>query len=253
MIGDSGLLAFRQEYYGLLVSLLWREPGAELITALGQGIEDRIRGARGLNSLMGEGWEAIKCFLDATPPQRLDETVAEEYTRLFVGPQEPDIQPYESYYLTGRLLDRPLASLRGYLQEIGIAKQEGYPEPEDSLAFELEVMRRLIARQRSAKDPADATLRITTQAAFLRQHLLVWAPTAAADLARAERAVFYRGVAMLLQGFLEFERDLFKEWGAGEVRSLQEARESLRGKGEWHGPLFDVSGAGPVDCPTTSE
>ncbi len=253
MIGDRDLLAFRQGYYDLLVSLLWREPRAELLTALGQGIEDRVRGAHNLNPLMGEGWEAIQWFLDATSPQCPDDAVAEEYTRLFIGPQDPEVHPYESYYLTGRLLDRPLAILRGFLQEIGIARQEGYPEPEDFLAFELEIMRRLIARQRLANDLEGEIQQIHTQAAFLKQHLLVWAPTAAIDLGQAENAVFYRGVAKLLQGFLEFERDLFKEWGPAEIQSLQDARQSLAGAGEWKGPLFDVASAGPEASPTTDQ
>ncbi len=240
MIGDRDLLAFRQGNYDLLVSLLWKEPRAELLTALGQGIEDRVRGAHQLHPLMGEGWQEIQGFLEVTPPQRLGEAVAEEYTRLFIGPQVPEISPYESYYLTGRLLDRPLAEIRAFLHEIGISKQEGYPEPEDFLVFELEIMRRLIARQREARDPDEETQRINTQAAFLKRHLLVWGPTAAADLARAKSAVFYRAVAKLLQAFLHFERDLFKEWGPEILQSLDEARHDLASRPEWKGPLFEI-------------
>ncbi len=240
MIGDRELLAFRQGSYDLLVSLLWKEPRTELLTALRQGIEDRVRGAQQLHPLLGEGWQELQGFLDATPSQHVGEAVAEEYTRLFIGPQVPEISPYESYYLTGRLLDRPLAEIRAFLHEVGIAKQEGYPEPEDFLVFELEIMRRLIARQREARDPDEETQRFNTQAAFLKRHLLVWAPTAAADLARAKSAVFYRAVAKLLQGFLDFERDLFKEWGPEVLRSIEEVRHEHASKPEWSGPLLEI-------------
>jgi TorA maturation chaperone TorD len=241
MIGDRDLLAFRQGYYDLLVSLFWKEPAGDLLAALRQGIEDRTRGARHLHPLLGEGWAKIKQFLDSVAPEHLAETVADEYTRLFIGPQAPEIHPYESYYLTGRLLDRPLVAIRSFLGEVGIEKEGGCPEPEDFLAFELEVMRRLIGRQSSARDRDEEARWANAQAAFLREHLLVWVPAAANDLAGAKGAVFYRGVATIVQGFLDFERDLFSAWGPGVAKSLQEARQALAGIGEWKGPLFDLS------------
>lgn len=241
MIDDRDLLAFRQGYYDLLVSLFWKEPPSDLLAALRQGIEDRMRGGRHIHPLLGEGWAEINQFLDVLPSDRLAETVADEYTRLFIGPQVPENHPYESYYLTGRLLDRPLAAIRSFLREIGIEKDGAYAEPEDSLAFELEVMRRLIARQRSATDHNEGIRWINYQAAFLKQHLLVWGPAAASDLASTKGAEFYRGVAKLLQGFLEFERDLFKEWGPDTIQSLEEARQRLSGSGDWRGPIFDLT------------
>jgi len=241
MIGDRDLLGFRQRYYELFVSLLWKEPTGELLAALTEGIEERIKGARNLHPLLGEGWEEIGRFLDGPAPERLDETVADEYTRLFIGPREPEVNPYESFYLTGRLLDRPLAVIRDFLKTVGIEKQEGYTEPEDFLAFELEVMRRLIHRQGAAADPDGEIRWLNVQATFLREHLLVWGPAAARDLAAARGAVFYRGVGRLLQGFLELEWDLFKSWGEEPIKSLDEARRSFARSGEWKGPLFDLS------------
>lgn len=241
MIGDRDLLDFRRGYYDLFVSLLWKEPAGELLAGLAQGIEGRIAGARNLHPLLGEGWGEIARFLDGADRKRLAETVADEYTRLFIGPGNPEVNPYESYYLTGRLFDRPLAAIRAFLAEIGIEKQEGYAEPEDFLAFEMEILRRLIARQASAPDPDEETRGINVQAAFLKQHLLVWAPSAARDLSKAKGARFYRGVARLLQGFLELERDLFKGWGPVQIASLDEARRTFAQSGTWSGPLFDPS------------
>lgn len=241
MVGDRDLLAFRQGYYDLFVSLLWKEPAGELLAALAPGIEERIRASRNLHPLLGEGWDEIRNVLAGKTTEQLAETVVEEYTRLFVGPREPEVNPYESFYLTGRLLDRPLVVLRNFLRSIGIEKQEGYSEPEDFLAFELEVMRQLLTRQGSASDP-DAEVRwLNAQAAFLKQHLLVWGTAVARDLATAKGALFYRGVGKLLQGFLELERDLFRSWGPEELRSLDQARQSFTGAGDWKGPLFDLS------------
>jgi TorA maturation chaperone TorD len=253
MIGDRDLLAFRQGYYDLLVSLFWKEPHGDLLAVLRQGIEDRAGGARHVHPLLGEGWAEIKRFLDAVALDRLAETVADEYTRLFIGPHAPEIHPYESYYLTGRLLDRPLVVIRSFLGEIGIEKDGGYAEPEDCLAFELEAMRRLIARQLSATDRDEEIRWLNYQAAFLKEHLFVWAPAAAGDVAGAKGAVFYRGVAKLLQGFLEFERDLFTEWGPGEIKSLEEARQNLAGLGGWKGPLFNLTNPVSEKDPTSRQ
>ena len=251
MVGDRELLAFRQGYYDLLVSVLWKEPADTLLSGLGEGIAERTKGARNLHPLLGEGWEEIGRFLAGTAPEGLAERVADEYTRLFIGPREREVNPYESYYLTGRLLDRPLAVVRNFLREIGMEKREGYSEPEDFLAFELEIMRVLIQRQRGAADPDGEIRWLTVQAAFLKQHLLVWGPTAAQDLASASGAAFYRGVARLLKGFLDLERDLFKGWGPEEPKPIEEARRSFTRRGEWKGPLFDLSAPNASDgeCP----
>jgi len=242
MIGDRDLLAFRQGYYDLFVSLLWREPAGELLAGLAGGIEERIQGARQLHPALGRGWESIARFLKGVDRDALAEAVAHEYTHLFLGPQVPEVHLYESYYLTGRLWDRPLAVLRTFLQEIGIEKGEGYSEPEDFLAFELEVARRLIAGQHSAGAPDDEMRWLNLQATFLKRHLLVWGPAAARDLASVQGAVFYGGVAGLLEGFLELEKDLFKGWGSEPLRSLEEVRERYARAPEWKGPLFDPAG-----------
>lgn len=253
MVGDRDLLAFRQGYYDLFVSLLWKEPSGELLAGLAEGIAERIEGGRSLHPSLGAGWEEIGRVLTETPREQLPGCIAEEYTRLFIGPVGPEVNPYESYYLTGRLLDRPLVTLRGFLKEIGLEKQGGYAEPEDSLVFELEVMRRLIARQGSVRDADEEARWINSQAEFLKRHLLVWASTAASDLAGAKSAVFYRAVAKLLQGFLSMEEELFKEWGPAVMRSLQEARQGLTGMGEWRGPVFDPSGTGPEGNPAPGQ
>ncbi|MBI4611830.1 MAG: molecular chaperone TorD family protein [Candidatus Rokubacteria bacterium] len=241
MVGDRDLLAFRQGYYDLFVSLLWKEPAGELLAGLADGIDERIKAARNVHARLGEGWEEISRVLSDAARGGLAERVAEEYTRLFIGPHGPAVYPYESYYLTGRLFDRPLAVVRGLLTELALEKAEGYAEPEDFLAFELEVMRRLIGRQRSVADPDAEVHWLNSQATFLKRHLLVWGPTAARDLSDAEGAVFYRGVGKLLQGFLDLERDLFNGWGTEELRSLEEARQSFA-REEWRGPLVDLHG-----------
>jgi TorA maturation chaperone TorD len=241
VIGDAELRAFRTEYYGLLVSLLWREPGRALLDALGRGIEVRVAAAQRLHLELAAGWRAIAAYLAAAPADAAG-AVADEYTRLFIGPYGVTLHPYESYYLTGRVFDRPLANLRAFLARIGVAKDDGVSEPEDWLACELDVMRRLLQRQADAGGPEAEARVVDQQAAFLTRHLLVWAPSAARDIARAEGAAFYRGVGSLLAGFLELERELIGSRGGEPVVSVEEARRRHAAEGEWTGPLFDLPG-----------
>jgi TorA maturation chaperone TorD len=246
-VGDDDLLAFREGYYDLLVALLWREPTADLVRVLAAGLTDRAEAAAGLHPRLGEGWEALATFLAERSAEAAAEAGADEFTRLFVGPGVPPVHPYESYYLTRRLLDRPLAAVRASVRELGLEKDAGYPEPEDHLAFELEVVRRLVARQRAAPDPEAAGRWLTAQATFLKRHLLVWGPAVARDLAAAPGAALYRGVGALLQGFLELERDVVREWGPAEVPTLEAARERAARVVDWRGPTFAV----PEEPPPT--
>jgi len=238
--GDATLRTFRAEYYGLLVSLLWREPGRRLLEALGHGIEVRAAAAQRLHPELAAGWRHIAAYLADSPSDPAG-AIADEYTRLFVGPYGVSLYPYESYYLTGRVFDRPLAELRGFLAGIGVAKDESVSEPEDWLACELDVMRRLLQRQADAGG-AEAEARVLDQQeAFLKRHLLVWAPSAARDIARADGAAFYRGVGDLLAGFLDLERELVESRGGDPVASVEQARRRYA-ESDWKGPLFDLPG-----------
>jgi TorA maturation chaperone TorD len=244
--GDGELRAFRAEHYGLFVSLLWREPARDLLERLGRGIEVRAAAAQGLHPQLAAGWREIAATLAGFPPAELAEAARDEYTRLFLGPYGVELHLYESYYLTGRVYDRPLADLRAFLATIGIARDDGVSEPEDWIAFELDVMRRLIQRQgESSDDDAEARV-LDLQAAFLKRHLLVWAPSAARDIAEAKAAVFYRGVGRLLMGFLDLERELFEYRGQDPLPSVDDARRRYAG-GDWRGPLFDLPTPQGVD------
>lgn len=246
MTGDAELREFRLGYYRLFVALLAREPEAAVLAALAEGATSRAEPAGVLDPSLGAGWREVAAFLDATPRDQLAETVQDEYTRLFLGPFDPEVHPYESWYLTGRVLDRPLAAVRQSLRDLRVALPAGSPEPEDFLAVELDVMRRLLERQGEAADPDAEARCVDAQATFLARHLLVWGPLAARDLAAAKGAVFYRGVGHLLEGFLNLEREHIEGWGGERPVPLEDARARFAGAGEWKGPLF---GEGPTAPP----
>jgi TorA maturation chaperone TorD len=245
MISDRDILSFRQDYYEVLVALFGKEPSGEVLQRLANGSRERGQAAGNLHPLLGEGWEALERFVTATPPEQLAENVAEEYVQLFIGPLGAAVNAYESFYLAGRLMARPLAAVRDFLRTAGIEKLQEYSEPEDFLAFELEVMRWLIGKQMAASDPKDEKQWIELQAGFLKEHLLVWGPACAKDIERAECAKFYRSAAKILQGFLELERNFFREWGIDKVLSIEAARRRYGAVPGWKGPTFDMADATP--------
>ena len=119
-VRDKELAEFRHTYYSLFVRFWWKEPDAAFIDSLQGDIENRIDPAAKLHPLMGEGWRSIQSFL----AERAPEEVADEYTRLYIGPFGVPIYPYESHYLTGHLFRAPLVILRGFLKRLGLEKQE---------------------------------------------------------------------------------------------------------------------------------
>ena len=237
MLRDPDLIHFRQTYYRLFVKLLWKEPERDFVAGLrGDNARARTEAAAAVHPLMGNGWQDVDDYLAGHPPG----DVTAEYGQLFLEPFARGIRPYASYYLTGQFFTEPLKAWRVFLKRLGVEKPaEGFTDPEDVLAFELDVMRWLIDKQAAAED-ADPWLRL--QATCLKEHLLVWAPSCAADIEQIPQAAFYRGVAKILRGFLEVERSLFVDWGLDHVASLSEARAHYGAHAEWRGPLFDVAG-----------
>ena len=233
---DREVAQFRQQHYALFVTLLANEPTTEILAALRRDIATRAEAARGLHPLLGQGWETLAEVL----PQMDAEAANTEFLRLFIGPFQPECTPYESWYLTGQLFQRPLVGVRAFMKQLGLEREEQrFPEPEDVLAFELEIMNWLVTRQLAAQSPKEEGEYLQRQEQFLREHLLVWAPACAEDLQRTKSAVLYRGVAQLLRGFLAWERTEFQGRGMGEVSTLEQARKGQFGAGRYRGPIAE--------------
>jgi len=176
----------RAEEYTLLSRLLLRSPDAELLR--------RLQGLRGDDSALGRCHQAL-----AESAARTDaENIAREYFTLFVGVGRGELLPYASYYLTGALHARPLATLRQDLQELGIERTDGQSEPEDHAGILLEIMGELAGTSGGA------------DRGFFNDHLAPWIGTFFEELERASSAQFYAVVGRLGTRFLEIERRGFQ-------------------------------------------
>ena len=184
----QGEEALRGNVYSLLAGLLVAPPQQSLIDLL-----------RGIAPLEGESdqqlapaWETVRLAAERTSPEALDD----EYHALFIGIGRGELVPYGSWYMTGFLMDRPLAILRRDLAELGFERQEEVSEPEDHAAALLETMSLLIA---------DDGVDIDVQRRFFQSHMEPWMKVFFADLQKAPSARFYRAVGQLGEKFIEFE------------------------------------------------
>ncbi|ROR32331.1 TorD/DmsD family molecular chaperone [Inmirania thermothiophila] len=170
--------------WGLLGLLLARPPEAALLARLGGA------GGAGEDAL-ARAWEALAAAARATDP----EAAEEEYHALFIGLGRGEVLPFASWYLTGALMERPLARLREDLARLGYARREEVREPEDHAAALCETMALLIA------DGADEA----TQRRFFDAHIGPWMGRLFDDLRQAPSARLYRAAGELGRCFLELE------------------------------------------------
>jgi TorA maturation chaperone TorD len=179
----------RAQEYSLLSVLLLRSPDAQML--------GRLSRLRGDSSPLGLAHTALSEAAARTDAQR----AAREYFTLFVGLGRGELLPYASYYMTGFLQGRPLASLREALQRIGIERLDEQTEPEDHAAILLEIMAGLAGGAIPAPPGSDHEV--------FEEHLAPWIGRFFADLEKAASADFYASVGRLGRTFLEIETQGF--------------------------------------------
>lgn len=183
----------RIEIYGMLAHLLRKAPDENVLNWLAElDVED----AQHQTTEMAAAWPLLK--LAAQKANLI--AVEEEYQDLFIGIGRGEIVPFGSWYLTGSLMEMPLAHLRRDLAQLGFQRDESVKEPEDHIAALLEVMAMLVAE-------GDEYLQKT----FFNRHIATWFEKFCADLKAADNALFYCAVGELALQFLTVEKTRFIE------------------------------------------
>jgi TorA maturation chaperone TorD len=178
----------RANTYSLLGALLAAPPTESLIQLLKQITPAEVGGDEDLAS----AWEVLRLAGERASVASLDD----EYHELFVGIGRGELVPYGSWYMTGFLMDQPLAILRRDLAELGFERQEDIKEPEDHVAALLETMGLMIAESEAS---------VNVQRRFFQSHMGPWMKTFFLDLQKANAARFYRAVGQFGEQFIEFE------------------------------------------------
>lgn len=174
--------------YRLLANLLYRPPQGELLGSLAA-----LEPQEAESGPMAEALQLLRLAGDRATAEAVDD----EFHALFIGVGRGELMPYGSWYLTGFLMDRPLAVLRKDLAALGIERAAEVREPEDHAAALCESMALLCADP--AVDPAQ-------QGRFFAEHIEPWMGVFFDDMQKASSACFYRAVGRLGEQFVEFER-----------------------------------------------
>lgn len=182
---------FRADIYQLLAALLRRAPSAELLAFL-QALEVDVDE----DNDMTRAWAALKLAAGQFSPEQLED----EYFTLFLGVGCGEILPYGSWFMTGSLMDTPLALLRQDLAQMGFEREENVKEPEDHVAALCEVMGVLILEAPGYR-----------QLAFYQRHIGSWINRFCDAVAKAPSAAFYGTVAHLAKAFFAVEANEFEQ------------------------------------------
>lgn len=180
----------RANAYGLLGGLLTRIPNQDVLDRLkGISVADNEQ-----DNAMAAAWKTL-----AMAAQRATlEGVDDEYHALFIGIGRGELMPYASWYLTGFLMEQPLAQLRQDLKILGFERQEDVREPEDHAGALMEIMYMMVLDS--------GRISVHQQKQFFDKHLDQWIGKFFTDLQNANNAKFYSAVGVLGEQFIEVEK-----------------------------------------------
>lgn len=185
--------SLRIEIYAMLAHLLRKAPDENVLNWL-SNLD--VETSTYQTTEMAAAWPLLK--LAAQKANLI--AVEEEYQDLFIGIGRGEVVPFGSWYLTGSLMEMPLAHLRRDLAQLGFQRDESVKEPEDHIAALLEVMAMLVEEGDEHR-----------QKTFFNRHIATWFEQFCADAKAAGSAVFYCAVAELALQFLTVEKTRFIE------------------------------------------
>ncbi|MBC7415287.1 MAG: molecular chaperone TorD family protein [Herminiimonas sp.] len=202
---DQGVETARADLYGLLSALFAGPPTIELLTSIAQA---PAAGEGALEAAWRDVVAAAGALLDSGTDAAAVESVRQEYERLFIGIGKPEVMLYGSFYLSGFLMEKPLAALRTDLSLLGIERVDAVVESEDHIASLCEVMRYLIAADEIGRALDRHSL--AAQKQFFGTHMQSWVADMCAAVAAHPQAVFYGAVAGLAGRFFDVEMQAFE-------------------------------------------
>lgn len=188
--------SLRANCYALLGALMAAPPTQQIVDVI-RSIDDVE--ADGNGEAMAQAWHGLKLAGDSADDL---EALNDEYHKLFVGLGRGELMPYGSWYLTGFLMEQPLAALRRDLRRLGFERQDDVKEPEDHAAALCETMGMIISGS-SAEVPFDE------QKQFFKSHIEPWIKQFFSDLQKAESARFYQAVGLFGESFFDVEARYF--------------------------------------------
>ena len=161
---------------------------------------DQCAGLTGDDSDLGQAIATLARVAKVSKPR----AAQSEFNALFIGLGRGELLPYASYYLTGFLHEKPLATLRDDMAALSLTRAPNVYEPEDNIASLMEMMGSIIVG-RFARPVA-----LDQQKQFFNRHIAPWAGHFFSDLEGANNSVLYASVGSVGKAFMEIEREAFR-------------------------------------------
>jgi TorA maturation chaperone TorD len=190
--------AARAGFYALLARVFFAAPDAAL---LGQIAAAGPIGDAGEESGLPAAWDRLRQAASGCEPA----AAQQEFDELFVAVTQPRVALHGSFYLTGSLMETPLAALREDLSRLGLARLQGVFETEDHVAALGEAMRLLIL---DVGQPEET--RLERQREFFQKHIAPWYRDLCAAVEQATGETLYRRIAEFARVCLDVEADSFQ-------------------------------------------
>jgi len=182
----------RASVYRLLAALLASPPNDELLQLVRNIDISNEKDDRSLT----KAWQGLVNIAQ----QLSTDDIEDEYFNLFIGLGRGELSPYASWYLTGFLMEKPLAELRSTLSRLGFDRQRNVSEPEDHVAAICEVMSVIIS---------ESELLFSEENIFFTQYIGPWMSQFFDDLSNAHSANFYKPIGILGKQFIDIEKKYF--------------------------------------------
>jgi len=150
----------------------------------------------------------------------LVEELAVEYARLFLGPSEP-ISPHESVHKEvdggdwGALWGQETVKVKRFIESAGLEYTPDYTGIPDHISVELEFLQKLSLRESAAwaeGDTEGALYGLKMEKMFIQDHLFKWVPLFCDKIIAKANMPFYREMAKVTKGFLEFDKKKIDEY-----------------------------------------
>jgi len=155
-----------------------------------------------------------------TPENELVEELAVEYARLFLGPGE-HISPHESVHHEvdggdwGLLWGQETVKVKQFMESAGLAYAADYKGIPDHISVELEFLQKLTLGEGTAwaeEDIEGAVFGLKMEKMFIKKHLIKWVPMFCDKVIARANAPFYREMAEVTKGFVQFEQQKIDEY-----------------------------------------
>jgi len=210
---DKEILKTKAVVYKVLGRLFLERPNRELIEQILKEklFEDFPIEAK--NPLFKNGTSLLKTWSEEhqkDDPALIAANLAQDFDRLFVGPDHLLAPPWESVYLSQEKLmfGEETLAVRTFYARHGLQFVRKNKEPDDHLGLELIFLGELNTRASEAvdkKEEKEAEYLQKEAKDFIQEHLLRWLPALRQDIQQNAKSRYFKGLIDVVYGLLEDE------------------------------------------------